>query len=678
MATNPPEDHVRARTIGICLIGTLLVIGLGSMPAHADRSRPAPRTAPDGTLGSWSALGSGFNDTVWTLEESPSGYLYAGGTFTASGATQTLGVARWTGSAWAQVGAGLDDSVGARTRLVSDLEFGNGLLYAVGNFSRSGAGPADDTGIAAFDGTTWNGVGGGITLVGQQDAVGLLVAGSNVYVAGTFTQVGSTPVSVNNIAAWNGTSWSDLGGGFPVSGQAARAIAMASTGDLIVGGKFTQAGPGVADDTRIARWNGTTWSPLGPSLVTSGSSQTYALAIASDDTVYAGGNFPSASNGTVIGKGLAQWNGTTWSRVGDGPGINSGAVRTIRLDERRGLLYIGGNFTTIDGVTANRVAVWDDGIGEWIPFMDDTVAGVSDSVESLVISGSHVFAGGLFTTAGQLPASRVAQWTWDAPEGVNALAGNWGDVVSLSGEGFIGVPPTGGVYFGGIPAPTYTRDDSTAFSGVVVPSGVYGTVPIEVDAVGGRATVGTFVGPNPPPTPASAPRDIAAVAGDASATVSWEAPESSGSYPVTNYLVTSSPGTRTCLTPTLECMVSGLMNGTSYTFTVQALTGAGWSPASAPSNAVTPSRAPERSILITGTRTKRLATVSGATTGFGMGAMLTPWIRLSSSGSFEQGRITALVSMDGTFTWERRMRPGRPLAVYFSGGGVRSNTLTLS
>ena len=41
------------------------------------------------------------------------------------------------------------------------------------------------------------------------------------------------------------------------------------------------------------------------------------------------------------------------------------------------------------------------------------------------------------------------------------------------------------------------------------------------------------------------------------------------------------------------------------------------------------------------------------------------------------GKITALVSMDGTFTWERRMRPGRPLSVYFTGGGVRSNTLTL-
>ena len=123
--------------------------------------------------------------------------------------------------------------------------------------------------------------------------------------------------------------------------------------------------------------------------------------------------------------------------------------------------------------------------------------------------------------------------------------------------------------------------------------------------------------------------------------------------------------------------MSGLVDGTSYTFTVRALTGAGWSTPSEPSNAVTPAEASDASIQITGTRTKRLAVVSGTTTGFGMGAMLTPWIRLSTAGAFEEGKITVLVSMNGTFTWERRMRPGRPLSVYFTGGGVRSNTLTL-
>ena len=170
------------------------------------------------------------------------------------------------------------------------------------------------------------------------------------------------------------------------------------------------------------------------------------------------------------------------------------------------------------------------------------------------------------------------------------------------------------------------------------------------------------------------------MAGDASALVSWAPPESSGSFPITHYQVTSSPGDRMCLVaaPTLRCGIDGLANGTAYTFTVRALTGAGWSTASDPSNAVIPRPSPAQSILITGTRTGRLAVVSGSTTGFGMGAMLTPWIRLSMDGGFTPGKVEVLVSTESTFAWERRVRPGRPLSVYFAGGGVRSNTLVLT
>ena len=186
--------------------------------------------------------------------------------------------------------------------------------------------------------------------------------------------------------------------------------------------------------------------------------------------------------------------------------------------------------------------------------------------------------------------------------------------------------------------------------------------------------------PPPPPVPSSGPLDVVAMAGDASALVSWAPPESSGSFPITHYQVTSSPGDRMCLVaaPTLRCGIDGLANGTAYTFTVRALTGAGWSTASDPSNAVIPRPSPAQSILITGTRTGRLAVVSGSTTGFGMGAMLTPWIRLSMDGGFTPGKVEVLVSTESTFAWERRVRPGRPLSVYFAGGGVRSNTLVLT
>lgn len=122
--------------------------------------------------------------------------------------------------------------------------------------------------------------------------------------------------------------------------------------------------------------------------------------------------------------------------------------------------------------------------------------------------------------------------------------------------------------------------------GIARPSGV----PLRFTI--GAVQVGSAT-PPPPPDPVfvpSAPRDVTAVAGDRSAVVSWREPVSEGSFPVSTYKATATPGGQSCLVvaPTLTCGVTGLANGTPYTFTVEALNGAGWSPKGGPSNAVTP------------------------------------------------------------------------------------------
>ena len=112
-------------------------------------------------------------------------------------------------------------------------------------------------------------------------------------------------------------------------------------------------------------------------------------------------------------------------------------------------------------------------------------------------------------------------------------------------------------------------------------------------------------------TPPSSPIGVAAAAGNASATVSWNVPVSNGGSAILNYRVTAlSAGApvgigMTVAAPNTSATVSGLANGTAYTFVVQAVNSTGDSPASAPSNTVTPQAPPAPGVA------NLLVTISG-------------------------------------------------------------------
>lgn len=90
---------------------------------------------------------------------------------------------------------------------------------------------------------------------GDVRAVAVLPDGSLV-AGGSFSTAGG--VLVNKIARWNGSSWAPLGNGMNGS---VSALALMPNGDVVAGGDFTTAGGMAAN--RVARWDGTAWSALG-------------------------------------------------------------------------------------------------------------------------------------------------------------------------------------------------------------------------------------------------------------------------------------------------------------------------------------------------------------------------------------------------------------------------------
>jgi len=93
----------------------------------------------------------------------------------------------------------------------------------------------------------------------------------------------------------------------------------------------------------------------------------------------------------------SNWDNRFWL-----PGVDN-YVNAIAVDSV-GNLYIGGSFTAINGNPAMKhIAKWDG--TNWSALG----SGLNDWVVTITISGSNVYAGGGFNTAGGVSASRIAK-----------------------------------------------------------------------------------------------------------------------------------------------------------------------------------------------------------------------------------------------------------------------------
>jgi len=396
-ATSWSPGAVGGGVSAIAVSGTTIYVGGGFIFAGGlARNRIAALDAASNTALAWNP---NANNAVSTLAVSGSN-VYAGGSFTSIGGQTRNRI------------AALDTSSGSATTwdpnpagsAVNVISISGSVMF-VGGFYTHMSGQIRNR-IAAIDTatgnvTSWNpNISSGGAVVNA-----MAFSGTTVYASGTFTTVGGQ--ARNNIVALDATT----GAVNAWNANANSAVnALATSGSIVyAGGTFTTIGG--QSRNRIAALDATTgaataWNP--------GADNNVAALAVSGSTIYAGGSFSALGGQTrwYLGSvndttGVA----TTWNKNANNP------VRCLAVSGTT--LYVGGGFTNVAGNSRVGGVAFDMDTGEVTSWWPATLGSFA-SIYAIAASGSTVYIGGDFTTAGAQVRNNIA-----AVDGANGSAPAW-------------------------------------------------------------------------------------------------------------------------------------------------------------------------------------------------------------------------------------------------------------
>jgi hypothetical protein len=321
-------------------------------------------------------------------------------------------------------------------------------------------------------------------------------------------------------------------------------------------------------------------NPTGTCTFTNGSS--FYSSWSSGEPNNTGGSTTTAYQGEWAG--ATNWNGTSgsWNDLPNQPSSNDAV--TGYVVEYGGKTNTNSSLGTgFAGVvtTSSNVVIAATAVAPSAPTV--TATGADSSIN---LSWTPPNDGGSLITGYQVSTDDGTTWTATATTSTNTVVN--GNVVTT------------------VAATINDLTNGTSYSVQVraVNSAGYGTASTPVAAV-------------PVTTPAP-PTTVAATAADVSATVAFTAPANTGGSTITGYTVTATPGGATATCSASPCTVTGLTNGTAYTFTVHATNSVGSGPESSASTSVTPATLPD-------------APTIGAVTG-GNGAITVNWSAPGNTG----------------------------------------------
>jgi hypothetical protein len=245
----------------------------------------------------------------------------------------TYGVGKWDGSAWQDAGTSVG---GVVYNLYND---GDSVLWALGSFSSIGSVPAD--GIAKFNGTSWTALD---TATWGGKILKMCRYNGDIYFTGDFVNV---PKDIYDITRWDGSLFHKVGNGIHGNIEFVQDMIVYGN-ELYVGGWFNygvNGNPG----TMIARWDGTQWSQVGGGMQ-SGQVNDFEIY---NGNLWVAGAFNNAGGTTA--SMVARYDGLDWCDVG------TFDISVSDLAVYQNELYLCGNFQTIDGDSVAHTVKWIGG-----------------------------------------------------------------------------------------------------------------------------------------------------------------------------------------------------------------------------------------------------------------------------------------------------------------------------
>lgn len=282
------------------------------------------------------------------------------------------------------------------------------------NVAHSGFNGLAEYGLSSASSTTTNPNPAGVTETSSPNTawkpavdggkvLAMLAADAGVYLAGSFTGVGTVSrhrlahVTAASATAPTVNAWD------PNAGQTVRAIARFGSGSsarLAAGGDFEVLGGQTRNNLAELAEDGalTSWAPVG----TNGPVR---ALVTDDDAVYVGGTFTQAGADPRVN--LAAFNRGDAATAPWNPGTD--AAGTVRALARSGsVLHVGGEFAALGGAArANLGSVSTTGPGA-VTAWDPQVTGPEPVVHAIAVDGGTAYVGGTFANAGGQGRDNVA------------------------------------------------------------------------------------------------------------------------------------------------------------------------------------------------------------------------------------------------------------------------------